>query len=48
MALLSEGHLKELAQKKRMLSDILLILKECHQRQIIHRDIKPQNIIIGK
>jgi serine/threonine protein kinase len=27
---------------------MLGILKECHERQIIHRDIKPQNIILSE
>ncbi len=31
---------------KYLLTNILMGIKDCHDNQIIHRDIKPQNIII--
>jgi serine/threonine-protein kinase len=32
---------------KMILSNILVGINECHKQKIIHRDIKPQNIIIN-
>ena len=32
---------------KLILCNILLGINECHKKKIIHRDIKPQNIIIN-
>lgn len=31
---------------KYLLTNILMGIKECHDNKIIHRDIKPQNIMI--
>ena len=36
------------AQIRQLLNDLLPVLDFCHQRQVIHRDIKPDNIIRDK
>ena len=36
-----------LEELKLILCNILMGIKECHHHKIIHRDIKPQNIIIN-
>jgi serine/threonine-protein kinase HSL1, negative regulator of Swe1 kinase len=34
------------ADRKYLLTNILMGIRECHNSSIIHRDIKPQNIIV--
>lgn len=34
------------AERKYLLSNILMGLRECHENSVIHRDLKPQNIIV--
>jgi formylglycine-generating enzyme required for sulfatase activity/tRNA A-37 threonylcarbamoyl transferase component Bud32 len=36
------------AQIRQLLNDLLPVLDFCHQKQVIHRDIKPDNIIRAK
>lgn len=36
-----------LPKMKELFADILGTLKECHSKNIIHRDIKPHNIILS-
>ncbi len=42
-----ERHRLTLPTLKNLFINILGIIKECHSRNIIHRDIKPHNIIVS-
>ena len=48
MTLMEEHKTIELSLLKKLFREMLAIIKECHERQIIHRDIKPQNIILSE
>jgi serine/threonine protein kinase len=47
MTLFNEQRHIPLPRLKEILVDILSIIRECHSRNVIHRDIKPHNIIIS-
>ena len=34
------------ADRKYLLTNILMGVRECHEGSVIHRDLKPQNIIV--
>ncbi len=47
MTLFQKQRQQNLPRLKKIFISILRTIKECHTRNIIHRDIKPQNIIIN-
>jgi serine/threonine protein kinase len=47
MTLFQGAHSLDLPKMKSILVNILSTIKECHSRNVIHRDIKPQNIILS-
>ena len=47
MSVINYNHPMKMEDIKIILTGIAKGLKECHQRNIIHRDIKPQNIVIN-
>ena len=40
-------HIKNKINKKKIMYQLFLGMAECHTRRILHRDLKPQNILIG-
>lgn len=46
MTFYKQGLELSMPQIRQLLSNILQGLKECHAKDIIHRDMKPQNIIV--